>query len=98
VSLDLTALFNWAAGIPAAGPLACAALVAAAVAGLVLVGVAIDAPEKPRPAHGRQVRETVTPDGAGTMTGSTGEMAAVDVFGVPVPSNGRHAAAAGSGT
>jgi hypothetical protein len=96
VSLDLTALFNWAAGIPAAGPLACAALVAAAVAGLVLVGVAIDAPEKPRPAPAAE-RVTVA-EGAGTMTGSTGEMAAVDVFGVPVPSNGRHAAAAGNAT
>jgi len=96
VTLNLTALFNWAATIPGLGPLAATVLVAAAVAGLVLVGVAIDAPEKPRPAP---VAERVTVvDDAGTMTGDTGELVKLDVFGVPVNPNGRHAAAAGSGT
>jgi hypothetical protein len=59
--------------------------------GLVLVGVAIDAPERPRPAPAAE-RVTVAV-GAGTMTGDTGDLVQLDVFGVPVSANGRHAAA-----
>jgi hypothetical protein len=95
VTLNLTALFNWLASIPGAGPLAAAVLVAAAVTGLVLVGVAINVDEKPRPAP---AAEQVAVVDAGTMTGDTGELVQLDVFGVPVSANGRHAAAAGSGT
>jgi hypothetical protein len=52
-----------------------------------------------RPAAETARPESVrVPDGAGTMTGDTGELVQLDVFGVPVSGNGRHAAAAGSGT